>query len=241
MLLTFKKTKNEILNSTIDISSGYTNAYVATASNQNRGVEVEIHGVPIKSNNFSWSTSFNFTYVKNKVLSTNETSANIGLGTYRPLNASTAFVVGMDGPQILAYDYLRNASGQIIYKDGVPQQGAYKPFGSVVPKVYGGLNNDFTYKNFNLSFLVDYRFGNKVLSATSYYSIYRGLNKMTLVGRETGIVGAGVDQVTGATNTTNATAQTYYQGLAKVSSVNVLDGSFIKLRQISVGYSIPKT
>jgi TonB-linked SusC/RagA family outer membrane protein len=236
-----KKTKNEILNSTIDISSGYTNAYVATASNQNRGVEVEIHGTPVKSNNFSWSTSFNFTYVKNKVLSTNETGANIGLGTYRPLNASTAFVVGMDGPQILAYDYLRNASGQIIYKDGVPQQGTYKPFGSVVPKVYGGLNNDFNYKNFNLSFLVDYRFGNKVLSATSYYSIYRGLNKMTLVGRETGIVGAGVDQVTGATNTTNATAQAYYQGLAKVSSVNVLDGSFIKLRQISFGYNIPKT
>jgi len=236
-----KKTKNEILNSTIDISSGYTNAYVATASNQNRGVEVEIHGTPVKNSDFSWSTSFNFTYVKNKVLSTNETDANLGLGTYRPLNASTAFVVGMDGPQILAYDYLRNAAGQIVYKDGVPQQGAYKPFGSVVPKVYGGLNNDFNYKNFNFSFLVDYRFGNKVLSATNYYAIYRGLSKITLPGRETGIVGTGVDQVTGAANTTNATAQAYYQGLAKVSSVNVLDGSFIKLRQISFGYNIPKT
>jgi TonB-linked SusC/RagA family outer membrane protein len=236
-----KKTKNEILNSTIDISSGYTNAYVATASTQNRGVEIELHGTPVKTSSFSWNPSFNFTYVKNKVLSTNATNANVSLGTYRPLNATTAFVVGMDGPQILAYDYKRDASGAIVYKDGVPQQGTYKPYGSVIPKFYGGFNNDFNYKNFNLSFLVDYRFGNKVLSATSYYSIYRGLNKITLPGREGGIVGAGVDAATGTTNTTNATAQAYYQALATVSSVNVLDGSFIKLRQVSLGYSIPKT
>ncbi|WP_177183834.1 SusC/RagA family TonB-linked outer membrane protein [Mucilaginibacter sp. OK283] len=236
-----KKTKNEIINSTIDVSTGYAHAYIATGSNRNRGIEVELHGTPIKMNDFSWNSSFNFTYVKNKVLSTDATGQNLGLGTYRPLNASTAFVVGMDGPQILAYDYKRDASGAIIYKDGVPQQGAYKPFGSVVPKFYGGFNNDFSYKNFNLSFLIDYRYGNKILSATSYYSIYRGLNKMTLNGREGGIVGAGVDATTGAANTKTATAQAYYQALATVSSVNVLDGSFIKLRQVSLGYSIPKT
>jgi TonB-linked SusC/RagA family outer membrane protein len=236
-----KKTKNEIINSGIDVSTGYAHAYVATASNRNKGIEVELHGTPLKMSSFSWNTSFNFTYVKNKVLSTDATNQNIPLGTYRPLNAATAFVVGMDGPQILAYDYKRDATGAIVYKDGVPQQGAYKPYGSVVPKFYGGFNNDFNYKNFNLSFLIDYRYGNKVLSATSYYSIYRGLSKITLPGREGGIVGAGVDATTGATNTTNATAEAYYQALAKVSSVNVLDGSFIKLRQVSLGYSIPKT
>jgi TonB-linked SusC/RagA family outer membrane protein len=236
-----RKTNKEIINSTIDISSGYTNSYVATAANQNRGIEVEIHGTPFKSSDFGWTPSFNFTYVKNKVLSTDATNGNIGLGTYRPLNATTAFVVGMDGPQILAYDYKRNASGAIVYKDGVPQQGEYKPFGSVVPKFYGGLNNEFNYKNVNLSFLVDYRFGNKVLSATNYYAINRGLSKLTLPGRETGIVGVGVDEATGSTNTVNASAQAYYQALSTVSSVNVLNGSFIKLRQVSLGYSIPKT
>jgi TonB-linked SusC/RagA family outer membrane protein len=236
-----RKTKNEIINSTIDISSGYTNAYVATASVQNKGIEIEIHGSPVKTSSFSWNPSFNFTYVKNEVLSTDATNSNIGLGTYRPLNATTAFVAGMAGPQIMANDYKRDTNGNIIFDaTGNAEATARIPMGSVVPKYYGGLNNDFNYKNFNLSFLVDYRFGNKVLSATNYYSIFRGLNKMTLPGRETGVVGVGVTE-SGTPNTVNVPAETYYQSLARnISSLNVLDGSFIKLRQVSFGYNIPK-
>lgn len=82
--------------------------------------------------------------------------------------------------------------------------------GSTIPKIYGGFNNSFTYKQINLGFLVDYRFGNKVLSATENGSIFRGLNKLTLEGRETGVVGNGVTE-SGAVNTVNVPAQTYYQ------------------------------
>lgn len=236
-----KKTKDEILNSSIDISSGYTNAYVPTAANQNRGVEIELHGTPFKGRDFSWTPSLNFTYVKNKVLSTDKTGTNVSLGTYRPLNATTAFVVGMDGPQIMANDYKRDASGNIIFDaTGNAESTGRIPLGSVVPKIYGGLNNDFNYKRFNLSFLIDYRFGNKVLSATNYYAIYRGLDKMTLVGRETGVVGVGVTE-SGAANTVNVPAETYYQNLARnISALNVLDGSFIKFRQVTLGYTFPR-
>jgi TonB-linked SusC/RagA family outer membrane protein len=235
-----RKTKNEIINSTIDPSSGYNNAYIGTGSTQNRGIEVEIHGTPVRTSSFSWTPSFNFTYVNNKILQTDPaTNANIGFGTYRPLNASTALVVGLAGPQIMANDYVRNAAGQIVVDaNGIPIQGALKPMGSVIPKFYGGFNNSFNYKQFNLGFLVDYRFGSKVLSATNYYSIFRGLNQMTLEGRETGVT-VGVTE-SGAANTVSVPAQTYYQELARrISALNVLDGSFIKLRQVTLGYTIP--
>ncbi|TEW69534.1 SusC/RagA family TonB-linked outer membrane protein [Mucilaginibacter phyllosphaerae] len=237
-----RKSKDEIINSSIDISSGFTNAYVATASVQNKGIEVELHGSPVRTGAFNWTSSFNFTYVNNKVLATDAVSGNIGLGTYRPMNATTAFVIGMAGPQIMANDYLRNAQGQIIYDaQGNAKAGPRVASGSVIPKYYGGFNNDVTYKNFNFSFLIDYRYGNKVLSATNYYSIFRGLNQMTLAGRETGVVGAGVNEA-GQPNTINVPAQNYYQSLARnISSLNVLDGSFIKLRQVTLGYSIPKS
>jgi TonB-linked SusC/RagA family outer membrane protein len=236
-----RKTKNEIVNSSIDWSTGYQHYYIPTASVSNKGIEVELHGSPVRTNTFSWTPSFNFTYIKNKVLATDATGSNIGLGTYRPLNATTAFVKDMAGPQILANDYKRDASGKIIFDaTGNAEITARTPMGSVTPKFYGGFNNDFTYKNFSLGFLVDYRFGNKVLSATNYYSIFRGLNKMTLVGRETGVVGVGVTE-SGTPNTVNVPAETYYQTLARnVSALNVLDGSFIKLRQVTFGYSIPK-
>lgn len=124
---------------------------------------------------------------------------------------------------------------------GLPLAGPLKVIGSTTPKVYGGLNNSFNYKRFSLSFLIDYRYGNKVLSATNYYSIYRGLNKLTLVSRETGVTGVGVNPA-GTANTVNVPAQTYYQALAqRISALNVLDGSFIKLRQVILGYTIPKT
>jgi TonB-linked SusC/RagA family outer membrane protein len=236
-----RKTKNEIVSGTLDWSAGYTNYYIPSASVGNKGIEVEIHGTPVKTSTFTWSPSFNFTYIKNKVLETDLAGANLGLGTYRPLNATTAFVKGLPGPQIMANDYKRDGSGNIIFDaTGNAETTARIPMGSVVPKFYGGFNNDFTYKNFNLGFLVDYRFGNKVLSGTNYYSIFRGLNKITLEGRETGVVGVGVTE-SGAKNTVNVPAETYYQTLARnVSALNVLDGSFIKLRQVSFGYSIPK-
>lgn len=238
-----RKTSNEIINGNLDWSTGYTNRYIGTGSTRNRGIEIEVHGTPVKKAGFSWTPSFNFTFVKNKILQTDGiTNNNIGFGTYRPAASSgtavTALVVGLAGPQILATDYLRDASGKIQFDEsGLPQRGDLKPMGSTIPKIYGGLNNTFNYKQFNLSFLVDYRFGNKVLSATENASIYRGLNKLTLVGRETGVVGAGVNPA-GAANTVNVQAQTYYQALAtRVGAVSVLDGSFIKLRQITLGYN----
>lgn len=242
-----RKTKDEIINGNLDWSTGYTNRYIGTGSTQNRGIEVEIHGSPVRKSGFSWTPSFNFTYVQNKILQTDGiTNDNINFGRFRPSASNglaiTALVAGLPGPQILAADYKRDASGRIIFDAaGLPQTGNLKAMGSTIPKIYGGFNNSFNYKQFNLGFLVDYRFGNKVLSATEYASILRGLNKLTLDGRESGVVGVGVTP-TGATNTVNVPAQTYYQALARnVYTVDVLDGSFIKLRQITLGYTFNAT
>jgi TonB-linked SusC/RagA family outer membrane protein len=239
----YRKTKNEIIKSDLDVSSGYARRYIATGSTQNRGIEIELNGTPVKTPDFTWSPSFNFTFVQNKILQTDGTAAspNISFGTYRPLNAATALVKGLSGPQIMANDYLRNASGQIIFDAaGLPIAGPRIPMGSAVPKIYGGLTNNFSFKKISLSFLIDYRYGNKILSATNYYSIYRGLNKLTLAGRENGVIGDGVT-ITGEKNTVVVPAQTYYQGLAQnISALNVLDGSFIKLRQVTFGYTFSK-
>lgn len=235
-----QKTKNEIMNANLSLSTGYNSTVIANGSTQNKGLEITVTGSPIKTRDFSWDISFNITNVKNKILRTDDSSHNVGLGTYRPLNANTGFVVGLPGPQILAHDYTYDSKGQIVVDaNGVPIQGGLIPMGSVLPTVYGGLNNSLSYKNFNLSFLIDYNYGNKILSATSYYSIYRGLNKLTLNGREGGIT-TGVTS-TGATNIVAASAQDYYQGLAKISRVNVLNGDYIKLRQITLGYTFPES
>ena len=232
-----QKTLHEIMNGGLSSATGFTSTVIANGSVQNRGLEARVTGTPVSKEKFRWDISFNLSSVKNKILQTDASGNNVNLGQYRPLNANTAFIKGLSGPQILAHDYTYDSKGNIVVDaSGLPIQGGLVPMGSVLPTLYGGLNNSFDFGNFNLSFLIDYNYGNKILSATSYYSIYRGLNKLTLPGRETGITtGVTAD---GSVNTVSADAQDYYQRLATISRVNVLNGDYIKLRQVTFGYTI---
>lgn len=232
-----RKSSNEIMNATISPATGYTSSVIANGSLQNKGIELLLTGTPIKTNNFSWNASFNFTSIKNKVLKTDAAGNNLGLGTYRPLNANTAWVVGLAGPQIQAHDYVYNKGQIVVDASGLPVQGALINMGSVLPKIYGGFKNDFTYKNFDFSFLLDYNFGNKILSATKDYAVYRGLDKSTLVGRVGGVKVNGV-LADGTANAVTASAENYYERLSSISRGNVLNGDYIKLRQVTLGYTI---
>ena len=236
-----QKTHNEIMPANYSWATGYSRGVVGTGSVQNRGLELQINGTPIRTSKFTWNASLNLTSVHNKILHTDESNQPIALGQNRATlgNAITAFVVGQAGPQIQAYDYKYGANGQIVVDAaGLPAQGNLINMGTVLPTLYGGLNNDFTFGAFNLSFLVDYNYGNKILSATENYSYRRGLNKATLPGRETGITtGVTAD---GATNTVSARAQDYYTALANnVTKLSVVNGDFIKMRQLTFGYNLP--
>ncbi|HMH24169.1 MAG TPA: SusC/RagA family TonB-linked outer membrane protein [Puia sp.] len=234
-----RQTHQEIQSATLSQASGYSNTVVGTGSTQNKGLELLITGTPMTSGQGSWNVSLNLTSVKNKILQTDAAGTTRILGTDRPNHGSavTAYVVGQAAPQILVHDYKRDAKGNIVVDaSGLPESGDFVSAGGVLPSLYGGLNNEFAIHGFNFSFLLDYNYGNKVLSATKYYTVYRGLDKMTLAGRETGIT-TGVHE-DGGINTTTASAENYYQALANnVQKISVLNGDFIKLRQITLGYT----
>jgi TonB-dependent SusC/RagA subfamily outer membrane receptor len=226
-----KTTHNEIMPATTSISSGFSSAVVATGSVNNRGLELMIGGVPMQTLHFTWRSTFNFTNVINEVLNTNLENTPINLGQTRQMlgNAVTAFVPGLPGPQIRAFDFQRDANGNIVVnQDGLPVRGEFRNWGSVLPTHYGGWNNEFIYRGISFSFLMDYNFGNKVLSATEFNAYFRGLHQNTLVGREGGVT----------TGEFTAPAQTYYQTLVQnITGTNVVDGDFIKLRQLTLGYT----
>lgn len=242
-----RKTEGEIVSGPLSITTGFTSRVLNLGSTKNAGVEVLLTGTPVKTRNFTWDASFNVTYVKNTIVDIDGAGNTkiLTLGTYRPLNGNVAHVKGMPAAQIMAYDFKYDAAGKmIIGSDGIPVRGDLKPMGSAIPNLYGGLNNSFSYKNFSFSFLIDYKFGAKVLSATNHYSYVDGLNKATLVGRETGVVANGVvlsaDGTSSTANTKNVIAQDYYRGLiTNVSKLSVFNADFIKLRQVVIGYRLP--
>ena len=234
-----RKTRNEIMGASYTPSSGYTSGVVATGSTQNKGLELLVTGTPVKSKNFGWNISVNFTSVNNKILHTDQNNNPLGLGVNRGTlgNAQTFFIPGMSGPQIKAYDYKYDSKGEIVVDaSGYPVKGDFKTYGSVLPKIYGGINNEFTFKNLTVSFLIDYNYGNKILSATAYYSILRGLNQSTLQGRDGIKVGVLED---GTANTKTADAQGFYRATAQqITSTSILSGDYIKFRQFTIGYNL---
>lgn len=235
-----RKTEGEVVKASTSTASGFESRYVNLGSTKNTGIEIMLSGTPVKTDDFSWNSSFNFTNVKTEVLDIdNDSDAPLNTGTYRPGDAYIGVVKGYGVAQIMAYDYKYDANGNVVIgSNGIPLRGDLKPQGSGLPKIYGGWNNDFQYKNWNLGFLIDYRFGNKILSATEFYSYRYGLNKATLPGRDGGIVAEGV-MADGTVNTINVDAETYYTGLmSNVNKLAVLDGSFIKFRQATLGYTL---
>src|SRR5882762_1113189 len=139
----------------------------------------------------------------------------------------------------MAFDYQRDGSGKPMFDvaTGFSLQGNLNAYGSGYHNTIGGILNEFSFKDFNVGFLIDYKFGGKIFSATDYYAYIYGLHKNTLVGRDTELVGPGGTAAPGG-----ATPWAYYGAIAtNVSSQFVYDASFVKLRQITIGYKLPSS
>ena len=106
-----------------------------------------------------------------------------------------------------------------------------------------GLTNTFRYKNVNLSFLIDAKFGGQVYAGSNALATSAGLHKRTLEGREGGLTVTGVDEAGAPFEFThdNTTLQSYYGRISSIAEAMVEDADFIKLRQLSLGYTFPSS
>ncbi len=228
-----RKTTDDILAVPLAYSSGYTSALLNIGALSNRGVELLLSGKPLSNKNFSWETSFNFSYNKSEILKLAPGIKNVG-----------GAEVGDPFNTIQANTYVTNDKGQRVYnKLSGFEVYALKKAGTGVPPYILGLSNNFRYKEFSLDILIDGKFGNVVQSGLSRYMYRFGLSKLTLPGRENGLTVSGVDQDGNPFTKTWPIEQisTYYNTEAGISPIgtSIFDGSFIKLRNIILSYTIP--
>lgn len=239
-----KNTTDQIVSAQISDASGFVNTLINSGESRNRGVEALINITPIETQNFQWNFTFNGSYNITKVLSlaTNKPGARITVGTHI-FNGELRQVVGEELGLIYGFGYRRNEQGQKIFgANGLPLRTPdLISFGSALPKWVGGFNNAFTYQGFNFSFLIDFKLGNKILSGTNFNATRHGLHKMTLAGREGGIIGEGVNEK-GEPNTAKANVQPYWEVVRSQALVEpiVYDGGYWKLRQITLGYDVSR-
>jgi hypothetical protein len=239
-----KITSDQIVSAQISDASGFVNTSINSGQSSNRGVEMLLTVVPVETNDFTWEASFNGAYNITKVLSllTDNPGDRITVGTH-VFNGELRQIVGEEMGQIAGFGYLRDAQGRKVFgANGLPLRTPdLINFGSALPKWIGGINNSFNYKGISMSFLIDFRLGGKMLSGTNFNAVRHGLHKMTLEGREGGVVGDGVNQA-GEVNTAVAPVQSYWEVVRSQALVEpvIYNSGFWKLRQITMGYDFTK-
>ncbi|WP_184547942.1 SusC/RagA family TonB-linked outer membrane protein [Mucilaginibacter sp. FT3.2] len=264
---------NQILNVDVSPSTGYSQKLINGGSINNKGLEVQLGITPIKSREFTWDINTNYSLNRSKVISLYPQGnlQTFVLGSDRTVQVLAA--VGQPYGTLYGNAYQRNSSGQIIVAaNGTPVINPTKQYlGKFTPKWLGSINNSFSYKGVNLSFLVDARFGGSIYSNTNRTGTYTGVLASTLPGRgaangglsyyypgnntsatavqattapagETvyhdGMIFKGV-KADGTANTTILPAQSYYKGFTNVDEAFVYDASYIKLREVKLGYTFP--
>ncbi|GAA0878214.1 TonB-dependent receptor [Algoriphagus jejuensis] len=239
-----KITTDQIVSAQISDASGFLNTSINSGQSSNKGIEALLTIVPFESDKFVWESTFNAAYNVTEVLSllTDTPGERITVGTH-VFNGELRQIVGMEMAQIAGFGFKRDEEGRKIFAaNGLPiRTPDLINFGSALPKWIGGWNNSFNYKGVALSFLIDFKLGGKMLSGTNFNATRHGLHKMTLEGREGGVVGDGVNEA-GETNTAVAPVQSYWEVVRSQALVEpvIYDAGYWKLRQITLSYDFTK-
>lgn len=179
-------TKNQILALDVPVETGLQKRWINAGNIQNQGIELVINGSPIKTRDFGWDLTFNYTRNRNKII-----ELAPGVEKYRIEGggmdlAAWATVGGSYGDIYTPYAYTRNAKGEKLLNasGGWIRSGTQVKVGSIEPDFLGGVLSVFRYKSLSLNMLFDARFGGDIASATYNYGRYSGALQSSLYGRD---------------------------------------------------------
>ena len=234
------QTKDQIVPLSVSGTTGYTFRVVNGGVIENKGMELMVKVLPIRSRTFTWETALTLASNKNKV-------KEMVVDYYRIATAPFKVEIGaMKGEAygvIMGTDYkydkngnkLIDAEGRYMYTDGNVN------LGSIFPDFTGGWSNTFRLGNIDLSVLLDFSKGGHYFSTSYLWGMYSGMLEESAANgiRENGIVLEGVHE-DGTPNTTKISAKQYGNDHnSGPAAQNVLRSDYVKLREINIGYTIP--
>jgi TonB-linked SusC/RagA family outer membrane protein len=240
-------TEDQIISLPIAVSSGYNQQVVNGGRVNTTGVEIILGGTPIRSENFTWNTTFNFATNKSVIKDLPQDNGRLTLAfsrIYDSANQTVFFQVEEGGRvgDIYGTGYLKNTDGEFLITDEgkLIADNTLKKIGNYNPDFTLGWNNSFNYKDWNATFLFDWRQGGEIVSRTRALGNVGGQLAETSFRPDAGIVAQGVNQTSGLPNTVAVTPESYYRQFydRNHEENNIYDASFLKLRQVSIGYTL---
>lgn len=244
-------TTNQILSIETPTQTGYTRAWINAGDVQNKGFEVSLNATPIKTDNFTWQTTVNWSTNKNEVISLGGPD-RISLGGFQ--GVSYVAEVGKPVGQLVGSGYTYLDGQKIIRSNGRYLQSAGVVIGNVNPDWIGGFNNVLTYKNIAFNFLIDVKKGGDVYSLDQQYGHTTGIYESTVSNNHLGVPqrepvanGGGIllegVKADGTPNNVVASitgTDGYYFYNSMPQQEYVYDASYVKLREVGISYKFPK-
>jgi len=246
----FKGNRTQLLTeSVLPATSGFPSITINSGEIQNSGIEFSLNAYAIKKKDFSWNIAFNITYLKNKIKSL-YTDGEL-LSAYNDLFPTHILKVGESISSFYGIKYtgVNEQTGDPMFedvnKDGVIDDNDQMVLGKATPDFYGGLTNDFRYKNWDMSLVTQFSVGNKVynLIRSTYqtlgwsdqgwddqgnlYQVYA--NNATIVDKRWEKPGDKTDI---------PRASLVFQNYLQNSSQFIEDASFFRIRTVNLGYTI---
>jgi TonB-linked SusC/RagA family outer membrane protein len=229
-----KNTSDLLLARQLPYTGGYNNIYKNLGEMRNRGLEVSLNTRNI-DNAFKWTTNFNISFNRNEI--TDLSGQEIVSGGRNLSRVRVGEPIGVFYG--VKYAGVDPTNGDALFFDAdgnttnVYSQGAVQRIGNPNPKYTGGFNNTFSYKGFELGVLTQFTYGNDIYNIAGVYQAVNGdyFDNQTL------------DQLTRwqkPGDITNVPQARYFESNGtQVSSRWIEDGSFFRLKNVTLGYTVP--
>ena len=235
----FKGNRTKLLaQAVLPATSGFPSVTTNAGNIENKGLEFSLSGYPIKKKDFSWSLGFNISYLKDQIKSLY--SDNELIFAYSDLFPTHILQTGEAVGSFWGYKYLgvNTETGNPMYSDN-PQI-----LGKATPDYFGGISNDFRYKNWDISIATQFSVGNKVynLIRTTYQTLgwsdggWDADNNLFQVYANNATIANKRWEKPGD-KTDIPRASLIFQNFNQQSSQFVEDASFFRIRTVNLGYT----
>ncbi|MCL5129048.1 MULTISPECIES: SusC/RagA family TonB-linked outer membrane protein [unclassified Algibacter] len=246
-----KLTEGLIASLPLDPSTGYTSITSNLGDVRNKGLEVSVNVKPIVTDNFTWDVNWNYTKNKNKVESLDVEEVFISGFGDAGIYAIEGMALGQFKSSVPQTTMVNGVESTIVDGSGNPQHTTdLELLGKDINEKYRmGLTNKFSYKNISLAATLDFRYGGSIYSGTKDYMHWTGSSPESVLNDRNSFIipNSVVDNGDGtySENTTpvDATAlHTFYSnGGLDADDYAVIDKSFLKLRNVTLAYNLPKS
>ncbi len=264
-----KDTKDLLLAQALAEVTGFPSQYQNIGKIRNKGIELSITGKPIQKRNFSWESTFNISFIRNELVSLQSGvnamyrrsgfDSNVTENDYAAIvGQSLGLIYGYEFDGIYQYsDFNTTPEGTLVLKEGVTNNTRFSSvepgmvkyqdqngdgiittddrtiIGNAIPKWFGGFTNTFNYKGIDLGVFVQFNYGNDVFNATRMYATQSRSGRRNMLAEV-------ADRWT-PTHASSKVPSTNGYVTNDIYSRYVEDGSFLRLKNVALGYTLPTT